>query len=129
MKLIKNGIILTAETEFEGDILVDGEVIRAVGRGLDGLADDVIDASGKYIFPGGVDEHTHFGSFGGRLFETTEAAAVGGTTTVVDFAPQDQGDSLGAAIEKHAARAAGVSCVDLAFIPWSWICRRIRQIS
>ena len=57
MKLIKNGIILTAETEFEGDILVDGEVIRAVGRGLDGLADDVIDASGKYIFPGGVDEH------------------------------------------------------------------------
>ena len=55
MKLIKNGIILTAETEFEGDILVDGEVIRAVGRGLDGLADDVIDASGKYIFPGGVD--------------------------------------------------------------------------
>ena len=61
MKLIKNGIILTAETEFEGDILVDGEVIRAVGRGLDGLADDVIDASGKYIFPGGVDEHTHFG--------------------------------------------------------------------
>lgn len=71
MKLIKNGIILTAETEFEGDILVDGEVIRAVGRGLDGLADDVIDASGKYIFPGGVDEHTHFGSFGGRLFETT----------------------------------------------------------
>ena len=69
MKLIKNGIILTAETEFEGDILVDGEVIRAVGRGLDGLADDVIDASGKYIFPGGVDEHTHFGSFGGRLFK------------------------------------------------------------
>lgn len=115
MKLIKNGIILTAETEFEGDILVDGEVIRAVGRGLDGLADDVIDASGKYIFPGGVDEHTHFGSFGGRLFETTEAAAVGGTTTVVDFAPQDKGDSLGAAIEKHAARAAGVSCVDFGF--------------
>lgn len=115
MKLLKNGTVLTAEAEYRGDILIDGETIRAVGTGLDRLADEVIDAAGKYIFPGGVDEHTHFGSFGGRLFETTVAAAVGGTTTIVDFAPQERGDSLGAAVEKHAARALGVSCVDFGF--------------
>lgn len=115
MKLIKNGRILTAEAEFQGDILIDGEVIRAVGKGLDGLADTILDVNGKYVFPGGVDEHTHFGSFGGRLFETTDAAAAGGTTTIVDFAPQEKGDSLGAAIERHAARADGVACVDYGF--------------
>lgn len=115
MKLIKNGSILTAEAEYQGDILIRGETIWAVGKNLDGMADEVIDATGKYIFPGGLDEHTHFGSFGGRLFETTEAAAAGGTTTIVDFAPQEQGDSLGTAIEKHAAKAAGVSCVDFSF--------------
>ena len=83
MKLIKNGTVLTAESEFKGDILIDGETIMAVGKNLDQLADDIIDASGKYIFPGGVDEHTHFGSFGGRLFETTEAAAVGGRKVIL----------------------------------------------
>ena len=115
MKLIKSGTVLTAESEFKGDILIDGETIMAVGKNLDQLADDMIDASGKYIFPGGVDEHTHFGSFGGRLFETTEAAAVGGTTTIVDFVPQEKGDSLGTAVEKHAAKASGISCVDFGF--------------
>lgn len=115
MKLIKNGTILTAETEYRGDILIDGETIRAVGRGLEMFADTILDVSGKYVFPGGVDEHTHFGSFGGRLFETTDAAAVGGTTTIVDFAPQEKGDSLGEAIEKHAAKADGVACVDYGF--------------
>jgi len=54
MKLIKNGTVLTAESEFKGDILIDGETIMAIGKNLDQLADDIIDASGKYIFPGGV---------------------------------------------------------------------------
>lgn len=114
-KLIKNGMILTAESEYRADILIDGETIGAVGKNLDAPVDEVIDASDRYVFPGGVDEHTHFGSFGGRLFETTEAAAVGGTTTIVDFAPQEKGDSLGTAIRKHAAKAAGVACVDYGF--------------
>ena len=47
MKLIKNGTVLTAESEFKGDILIDGETIMAVGKNLDQLADDMIDASGK----------------------------------------------------------------------------------
>lgn len=121
MKLIKNGTILTERSEFQGDILIEGEKIKAIGNCLESLIDRVsgeifiIDARGKYIFPGGVDEHTHFGSFGGRLFETTDAAAVGGTTTIVDFAPQERGDTLAAAVERHAAKAKGISCVDYGF--------------
>lgn len=115
MKLIKQGTILTAETEFVGDILIDGEKIIEVGEHISAPEATVVDASGRYVFPGGVDEHTHFGSFGGKLFETTSAAAVGGTTTFVDFAPQDRGDSLTQAIEKHAGKAGGVSSVDYAF--------------
>lgn len=115
MILIKQGTVLTAETEFVGDILIDGEKIKEVGEHIEAPDALVVDASGRYVFPGGVDEHTHFGSFGGKLFETTAAAAVGGTTTFVDFAPQDPGDSLTEAVEKHAGKAKGVSSVDYAF--------------
>ena len=58
--LIKGGTIVTAEQEYVGDILVEGDVIRAMGTHLDEAADRVIDAKGKYVFPGGVDQHTHF---------------------------------------------------------------------
>ena len=58
--LIKGGTIVTTEQEFVGDILVEGEIIRAMGAHLDEKADRVIDAQGKYVFPGGVDQHTHF---------------------------------------------------------------------
>ena len=53
--LIKGGTIVTAEQEYVGDILVEGDVIRAMGTHLDEAADRVIDAKGKYVFPGGVD--------------------------------------------------------------------------
>lgn len=86
--LIKNGTILTAASEFTGDIYIEGEIIRQIGTNLSVNASQTIDASGKYVMPGGVDEHVHYGSFGGRLFETAEAAAAGGTTTIVDFAPR-----------------------------------------
>ena len=58
--LIANGTIVTAADTFSGDILVEDEQIAAIGSGL-GPADRTIDASGRYIFPGGIDEHTHFG--------------------------------------------------------------------
>ena len=57
--LIKGGTIVTAEQEYVGDILVDGDVLRAMGTLLDEAADLVIDSKGKYVFPGGVDQHTH----------------------------------------------------------------------
>lgn len=88
--LIKNGTIVTATSEFTGDLYIEGETIRQIGFNLKVDADRIVDATGRYILPGGVDEHVHYGSFGGRLFETAEAAAVGGTTTIVDFAPQEK---------------------------------------
>lgn len=112
---IVNGIVVTAEAMFPSDVLINGERIEAIGLHLPFGADEVVDAGGCYILPGGVDEHTHFGSFGGLLFDTTKAAAVGGTTTIVDFAPQELKCSITEAIERHAEKAAGTSCVDYAF--------------
>ena len=113
--LIKNGTILTAASEFTGDIYIEGETIRQIGTNLSVNASQTIDASGKYVMPGGVDEHVHYGSFGGRLFETAEAAAAGGTTTIVDFAPQEKGVPLLDAIRRQAAKAEHTSSVDFAF--------------
>lgn len=115
MKLIKGGTVVTSQAEFQADVLIEGEKIKAVGAGLDAGGCQVIDAAGRYVFAGGVDQHTHFGSFGGMDFETTEAAAVGGTTTVVDFAPQARGEGLLEAVEKHGTRAQGRACVDYGF--------------
>jgi len=98
--IITNGIVVSSEGQYRADVLVDEDKVRALGTGL--TADDaqVVDAEGCYLLPGGVDVHTHFEMpFGGTVacerFETgTKAAAVGGTTTIVDFAIQAKGDSL-----------------------------------
>lgn len=113
--LLKNGTILSTVGAFQGDIYVEDDTITTVGQRLDMTADEVVDATGKYVFPGGVDEHVHYGSFGGLLFDTSHAAAVGGTTTIVDFAPQDQGVPLIEAIERQAAKARDTASVDYAF--------------
>jgi dihydropyrimidinase len=98
--LIRNGIVVTASDIYEGDVLVDGEKIAAIGSSLKMNADRVIDAKRKYVFPGGIDVHTHLDMpFGGATsaddFESgTIAAAHGGTTSVVDFAIQYKGQTL-----------------------------------
>jgi dihydropyrimidinase len=98
--LIKNGIVVTAAEATKSDVLVDDEKVAQIGLALQAEADAVIDATGKYVMPGGVDVHTHFdlpfgGSFCSDDFGTgTRAAAFGGTTTCVDFAVQDYGESL-----------------------------------
>ena len=92
--LIKGGTIVTATDQYVGDVLVEDERITTIGVSLDVAADRVIDASGKYVLPGGIDCHTHLDMpFGGTTsaddFESgTIAAAFGGTTSVVDFAIQ-----------------------------------------
>ncbi len=118
--LIKNGTIVTAIDEFKADVLVEGEKIAAIGHALDGRAKDVVDAGGMFILPGGVDQHTHFAlPFGGtftRGFETTPAAAVGGTTSIVDFVPQPPGMMLVDSVAKHIEEQAdGKTAVDYAF--------------
>ena len=115
--LIKDGTVVSASGQFKGDILIDGEKIIAIGRGLESRAEKVILAAGKYIFPGGIDGHTHFRiPFMGTYttgFETTVAAAVGGTTCVIDFAPQPKGMTLLDSFLKHRKEEAeGKSSVD-----------------
>ncbi|MBN2322876.1 MAG: dihydropyrimidinase [Spirochaetes bacterium] len=115
--LIKGGTIVTSSEEFRGDILVRGEKIAAVGSGLDWKEEQTIDAAGKYVFPGGIDGHTHFGLSirGARTasFDTTPAAVSGGTTTIIDFVPQPKGMSLlDASIKHRSEMVEGVSAAD-----------------
>ena len=90
-KLIKNGTIVTAADQYQADVLVEGGIITQIGLNLAVDGAEVIDAAGHYVFPGGIDPHTHLEMpFGGTVtaddFETgTIAAAFGGTTTVIDF--------------------------------------------
>ena len=101
MKIIAGGIVVTAEGEARADVLIDGETIAAVGLDLDAGGAEVIDASGAYVMPGGIDPHTHMElPFMGTVasedfFSGTTAAAVGGTTSVIDFViPGPQQDVL-----------------------------------
>ncbi|MDL2293312.1 dihydropyrimidinase [Ruminococcaceae bacterium OttesenSCG-928-D13] len=119
--LIKNGEIITSSAEFRGDILIEDEVIAAVGADLGNTADTVIDAAGKVVFPGGVDQHTHYsalcntGDQDTAGYETSDSALVGGTTTVVDYAPQDPGKGLiESAQYRIDVRAKDKVCVDYA---------------
>ena len=92
--LIKNGNIITSTSEYNADILVEGEKIVQIGKDLDTNGHEVVDATGKYVFPGGVDEHLHYNAFNSLGYETSHAALAGGTTTVGDFVMQPEGVSL-----------------------------------
>ncbi|NOZ08324.1 MAG: dihydropyrimidinase [FCB group bacterium] len=119
--LIKNGRIITAVDDFTADIYIDGEKISAIGKDLEIPVDKVIDASGRYVFPGGIDPHTHLDMpFGGTMssddFETgTRAAAHGGTTTIIDFAIQSMGHSTLEGLDTWHAKAEGKACIDYGF--------------
>src|SRR3970282_2032878 len=119
--LIKNGTIVTATDQYVGDVFIDGEKITTLGTALTMPADRTIDASGKYVIPGGIDVHTHLDMpFGGTTsaddFESgTVAAAHGGTTTIVDFAIQYRGQTLHHAWETWMKKAEGKAAIDYGF--------------
>jgi dihydropyrimidinase len=121
--LISGGTVVTADGSYPADVLVDGEHIAQIGAGLGGSvsADEAIDASGRYVIPGGIDVHTHMelpfgGTFAKDTFETgTRAAAFGGTTTIVDFAVQSKGKSLREGLDAWHAKAEGNAVVDYGF--------------
>lgn len=119
--LIKNGNIVTASENFIGDIFIEGETISAIGKNLNYEADKVIEASGKLIFPGGIDPHVHLdmpfmGTFSSDSYETgTRAALFGGTTMVIDFILQTQGKSLRSALEEWKGRSDGNAVGDYSF--------------
>src|SRR2546422_1104857 len=121
---IANGHIVTATGDFSGDILIDNERIVAVaspGTFTSLQADTVLDAQGRYIFPGAIDVHTHMElplptTVASDDFETgTIAAACGGTTTILDFANQQRGHTLAEALHTWHARAEGKAVIDYGF--------------
>src|SRR5215203_1269674 len=119
--LIKNGRIITADTDQVADIFIEGETIKAIGRDLNMTGDETIDASGKLIFPGGIDPHVHLnmpfmGTFSSDNYESgTRAALFGGTTMIIDFILQKQGASLQAALDEWRSRASGNCVGDYSF--------------
>jgi dihydropyrimidinase len=121
--LIKNGRLWSAHDDFIGDIWVVDDKIAAVGRHMGDLyhADEVIDADGLYVFPGGIDPHTHLdlpfmGTFSADDFETgTLAGLHGGTTSVIDLAIQSKGDSLANAVAAWQEKAMGKAVGDYTF--------------
>ena len=119
--LIKNGNIVTASDSYTADIFVDGETIRTIGIDLAADADKTIDATGKYVIPGGVDPHTHLDlPFGGTVtsddFRTgTIAAAFGATTTIVDFAVQQRNQALSETLDTWHTKATDKAAIDYGF--------------
>ncbi|PMR71909.1 dihydropyrimidinase [Halomonas heilongjiangensis] len=119
--LIKNALIITAADRYHADIGIKEGRIVALGQGLSG-AEEVIDAAGLWVMPGGIDAHCHLdqplgdGAVMADDFETgTRSAACGGTTTVIPFAAQQKGQSLRAAVEDYHRRSDGKASIDYAF--------------
>ncbi len=127
--LISGGLVVNATGTVTADVLIDGEKIVAIlepgstvlGHDLKASADTVIDATGKYVIPGGIDAHTHMqlpfgGTFASDTFETgTVAAAWGGTTSIIDFAVQRTGEKVMEGLEAWHDLARGNCAVDYGF--------------
>src|SRR6202041_4020317 len=117
--LIQNGTVVNADASTQADLLIDGAVIKEIRAGIPAsAADKVVDARGLLLLPGGIDAHTHLDMrFGGTNsaddFETgTRAAAIGGTTTIVDFAIQPRGTKMRSALDTWWQKAEGKACID-----------------
>jgi dihydropyrimidinase len=119
--VIRGGSVVTATDTQRADVLIEGERITMLAETIPSNGHTTIDATGAFVFPGGVDPHTHLDMpFGGTVtaddFETgTRAALLGGTTTVVDFALHTRGDSLHNALKTWHGKADGKACGDYAF--------------
>jgi dihydropyrimidinase len=118
-KVIKNGTVCTADRAWKADVLIEGEVIKQIGKNLTG--DAYVDAEGAYVIPGGIDPHTHLempfmGTTAAETFETgTWAAAVGGTTMVVDFCLPGADGSIKNAINEWHRKSAPQICSDVGY--------------
>ena len=112
--VIKNGTIVTADLTYKADVLIEGGVITEIGQNLKG--DKVLDASGCYVMPGGIDPHTHLempfmGTYSTDDFESgTRAALAGGTTMVVDFVLPGQGQGLMDASQMWHNKSTRANC-------------------
>lgn len=119
--LLANGTVVTATEVAAADVLVEGERVAAVGPALSSAVDRIIDVGGCYLLPGAVDAHTHLDLPVGDVVSAddfasgTIAAACGGTTTIIDFATQQRGGTLGEALDAWHRRARDKAAVDYGF--------------
>jgi dihydropyrimidinase len=116
--LITNGTIVTAADTYKADVLIDDEKVAMIGKDMKAAGAKRIDATGKYVIPGGIDVHTHMelpfgGTFASDDFHTgTVAAAFGGTTSIIDFAVQGMGEPLETARDAWLKKARGKAAID-----------------
>ena len=119
--LIKNGRVVTASETYIADVYTEDEKIVAIGKDLVYQADKVIDATGKLVFPGGIDPHVHLdmpfmGTYSSDDYETgTRAALHGGTTMIIDFILQTQGDTLHNALKIWQSKSQGKAIGDYSY--------------
>ena len=117
--LIQHGTVVNANATMKADLLIEGAVIKEVRAGIPpSAAETVVDATGLLLLPGGIDAHTHLDMpFGGTnsaddFLTGTRAAAIGGTTTIVDFAIQARGTKMRTALDTWWKKAEGKACID-----------------
>src|SRR6201996_3236159 len=117
--LIQNGTVVNADSTVRADVLISGGTIKEVRPNIPpNSANTIVDATGLLLLPGGIDAHTHLDMpFGGTNsaddFETgTRAAAIGGTTTIVDFAIQARGTKMRTALDTWWKKAENKACID-----------------
>lgn len=119
--LIKNGLVANAAEAYTADLFIEGDKIAAIGHHLPHQAEKIIDATGKIVVPGGIDPHVHLdmpfmGTFSSDNYETgTRAALFGGTTMVIDFILQTQGDSLYNALRTWQKKSEGKAIADYSY--------------
>ena len=120
--LIANGKVVTAVGTYSADVLIEDEKIIQIGRNLTTENVQLIDAAEKYVMPGAIDVHTHLDTPWGTGYTTVDdwrsgsiGAACGGTTTIIDFALQKEGQSLKESIDEWHSRSEGKSVVDYGF--------------
>ena len=120
-KVIKGGKVATATDVFEADLLIEDGVITQIAKKIDVADAEVIDASGKYVMPGGIDPHTHLDMpFNNTVTDDdwesgTIAAAFGGTTTILDFCLSAGETKLADAVAKWHTKAQGKAVIDYGF--------------
>lgn len=120
-RLFRGGIVVSGEECKKADVLIEDEKIVKVEENIEDPADEVLDVTGKYLFPGFIDGHTHMalevsGTITADDFDTgTRAELAGGTTCIVDFATQNKGESLALALENWHKKADGKAHCDYAF--------------
>ena len=119
--LIRNGRVVTAESDYIADIFTEGDKVVAIGKNLPYDAERVIDATNKLVFPGGIDPHVHLDmpfmgtSSSDDYTSGTRAALFGGTTMVIDFILQTQGDTLKNALKAWQGRSKGKAVGDYSY--------------